>query len=55
VLHEGFSVEEPVQGLPPLAGFGLVHALDLDLVPPPHVAVQDDQLLQPVQAPCTDS
>ena len=51
VLHVGSSVEGPGQVLPPLAGLGFVHDLDLDFVPPPHVAVQDDQPLQPVQAP----
>ena len=55
MLHVGFSVEEPEQVLPPLAGLGFVQDLDLDVVPPPHVAVQDDHPLQPVQAPCTDS
>ena len=54
MLHVGFSVEGPGHVFPPLAGLGFVHDLDLDLVPPPHVIVQDDQRLQPVQAPCTD-
>ena len=51
MLHVGFSIDEPGQGLPPLAGLGFVQDLDLNFVPPPHVAVQDDQPLQPVQAP----
>ena len=42
VLHVGISVEGPEQVLPPLAGFGFVHDLDLDFVPPPHVAVHDE-------------
>jgi len=54
VLHVGFSIEIPGQELPPLAGLGFVQDLDLDFVPPPHVVVQDDQPLQPTQAPFTD-
>ena len=42
VLHVGISVEGPGQVLPPLPGFGFVHDLDLDFVPPPHVAVHDE-------------
>ena len=55
VLHFGDTVEGPGHVFPPLAGLGFVQDLDLDFVPPPHVAVQDDQPLQAVQAPCTDS
>ena len=55
VLHFGVTVEGPGHVFPPLAGLGFVQDLDLDFVPPPHVAVQDDQPLQSVQAPCTDS
>ena len=53
VLHEGLSIEEPGQGLPPFAGDGLVQDLDLDLVPPPHVTVHDVQLLQLLYPPFT--
>ena len=55
MLHFGVTVEGPGHVFPPLAGLGFVQDLDLDFVPPPHVAVQDDQPLQSVQAPCTDS
>jgi len=55
VLHFGVTVEGPGHVFPPLAGLGFVQDLDLYFVPPPHVAVQDDQPFQPVQAPCTDS
>ena len=55
MLHFGVTVEGPGHVFPPLAGLGFVQDLDLDFVPLPHVAVQDDQPLQPVQAPCTDS
>ena len=55
VLHFGVTVEEPGHVFPPLAGLGFVQDLDLYFVPPPHVAVQDDQPPQSVQAPCTDS
>ena len=53
MLHEGFSIEEPEQGLPPLTGLGFVQDLYLDLVPPPHVFVHDVQLPQPLYPPLT--
>jgi len=54
VLHVGLSIDEPGQGLPPFEALGFVQDLDLDLVPPPHVTVQDDQAPNPLQPPFTD-
>ena len=54
MLHVGFSIDEPGQGLPPFEGLGFVQDLDLVLVPPPHVTIQDDQAPNPLQLPFTD-
>ena len=51
ILHIPVSVPFPVQALPLCAVTGLSHALDLLRVPPPHVAVQSDQLSQTPHPP----
>ena len=45
------SVAVPLQLEPPLAGEGLVQNLVLDIVPLPHVTLQEAQLLHIVQFP----
>jgi len=41
IPHSLVSILSPTQSLPPLAGAGLVHVLDRDWLPPPHVTEQD--------------
>ena len=53
VLQFSVVVLDPGQFLPPLAGEGLLHLLDRDLVPVPHDLVQEDQLAHDPHLPST--